>query len=591
MALSMTKGGKIGITIVFLAAAIALYKFVLKPTVFAEKVQASKTIEQVDLPTAPENAAATIGKLTIPSSQPVPNANAALKMLVLPWNAQMGVMFANGGNITTVGSIVHKYGLALNIERQDDYAIMKSELIKFAEDYKNNPNGPWEGSQYVTIMGDAYPFFIYGLNKNLEKLGPEFRAEVIASVGKSNGEDKFMVPPGVKENPADSLKGLVCAAVVLDGDWNVAVQYAASNNVAINPDVTTYDPNALNFYGTSSFTEAANAYINQVTEKRPVVKNGKLTGEKVTITVRSCAVWTPADVTVVENRGGLVTAASTFDYASQMPCTIIGIRKFNSDHTEQTKNIIRAFCEGGDMVKAYSEALKKGGEISAKVYKENNTGYWVKYYKGASATDMETGDNVQCGGSAVFNLADNFNYFGIAEGQRNIYRSIYNIFGSIDTLYYPDQIPTYPKFETVVNLNYLRAIYEDLQGSGTEIASASTTTYNATSSNTETVSKQSVTINFESGSANFKADAIQTLEKIYAQSINAINLYITIEGHTDATGTQSQNEILANQRALAVKKWLQQKDPANFPDSRFISVEGYADQSTRRVDIVLSRSK
>jgi outer membrane protein OmpA-like peptidoglycan-associated protein len=346
----------------------------------------------------------------------------------------------------------------------------------------------------------------------------------------------------------------------------------------------------MNFYAVSTFVEAGNAYINGVTEKRPIVKNGKVTGDKQLVTVRGVAVWTPVDVSVVEQKGGLVTAASTKDYSSQMANTIIGIRKFNMDHKEEVKNFIRAFSEGGDMVKAYSDALKKAGEISAKIYGQENGAYWVKFYRGAVATDVETGENVHCGGSAVFNLADNFNYYGIAEGQQNIYRIIYNTFGEIDTTYHPEQIASFPKYEKVVNSIYLKEIYEEISNGNMSIASAATQDFTMTD-NVKIVSNRSVSINFESGSANFKPDAIKVLEGIYTQCINASGLYISIEGHTDATGSQTQNEILADQRANAVKNWLQKRDPKNFPDSRFVTVEGYADNSTRRVDIAMGRAQ
>jgi len=77
-------------------------------------------------------------------------------------------------------------------------------------------------------------------------------------------------------------------------------------------------------------------------------------------------------------------------------------------------------------------------------------------------------------------------------------------------------------------------------------------------------------------------------------------LFVTLNGHTDNTGTREGNMDLAERRAQAVRDWLQRKAPANFPDSRF-RIHAYGDSKplasnatpegrakNRRVEIILS---
>jgi hypothetical protein len=56
--------------------------------------------------------------------------------------------------------------------------------------------------------------------------------------------------------------------VIGDGDWVVAINYAFANKIAVNPDATTYDANAINFVPSQD-----DDYINSVKE---LIKSQKL---------------------------------------------------------------------------------------------------------------------------------------------------------------------------------------------------------------------------------------------------------------------------------------------------------------------------
>ena len=593
----MTPVGK-GLILALIAGAIvALYTFWLKPTFFAGTVKESQTIgkitlaegETIDIPSE-------VGPLQLPSETPVKSKTPVWTWWGMAWNSQMGMFFANGGAQTTEGSLIDQVGLRMKFERQDMYDAMANELMNFAQDYseqsKSNPDkiptGPFKGIQFCSIMADGAPMFLYGLNKNLEKLGTDYRAEIIFSPGRSLGEDAYWAKPEVKEDP-QKARGTICATVLRDGDWNLVCQFAAMNGIPINPDPTTYDADAINFMAVNDYIAAANAYINGTQEEREVVKNGKRTGKKNKYVCDSYATWTPGDVNATEAKGGCVRIVSTKDFPSQMVNAFIGIHKFNEDHRTEIKKMIVAVCKGGDYVKKYPDALKYAAKVSVAVYKEQNQGYWMKYYRGATATDAETGAQVECGGSMVHNLADNFNYFGITTGQ-NIYRSVYKTFGDLDTSLYKELMPTYPPLDKILNLSFLTELSESIGDQQITEGTKTTFAANVTTENTERVSNRGWNIEFALGSAELTPEGKATLNQIYDQAVNAMSLYLSVTGHTDASGDQATNERLSQARAESVKNYLQKKNPTAFPNERFIEVRGYADKTTRRVDIAMNRS-
>jgi hypothetical protein len=58
-------------------------------------------------------------------------------------------------------------------------------------------------------------------------------------------------------------------------------------------------------------------------------------------------------------------------------------------------------------------------------------------------------------------------------------------------------------------------------------------------------------------------------------SIAITGLKVKVDGYTDNTGSAATNTALSAARAQEVKLWLQSKAHKNFPDSRFIGLEGH----------------
>jgi hypothetical protein len=166
-------------------------------------------------------------------------------------------------------------------------------------------------------MGDGYPAFAAALKPEMGKIGNQtFKA--VAATGFSYGEDKCMLPPEAKADP-QKARGHTVAAVPRDGDWNICVKWASDNGVPINTDNAVWDPNALNFIDTSSFTDADDKLITQACETRVVSHNGLKTAQPRQVCPDGVATWTPGDVDVVQKyKAGIVAVASTREYNQQM---------------------------------------------------------------------------------------------------------------------------------------------------------------------------------------------------------------------------------------------------------------------------------
>lgn len=539
----------------------------------------SAAVPQVQaLPEAPvaQAAQAAVPAVQLPTVNPASVPGPEVRFLGMAWNSQMGLAFANGGVHTTQGSLMEKHGVNLNFIREDDVGKMQTQLIAFAKSLKAGNPQPTDGAHFMAVMGDGSAATIAGMWDELKKLGDDYLPEVIGSAGFSRGEDKLMGPAAWKSsmggNPK-AMKGSLISGYLRDGDWNIAIFFAAQNNILNNPDEKTWDPDAINWYSADDFLKAADAYVNNVCEDRPVVHNGKRTGETKHVCVNGVVTWTPGDVNIAKGKGGLVSIVSTKEYRNQMPNTIIGIKKWNQDNRKTVENFLTAMYEGGDQVKSYPAALTRGAQASAVIYHEQDAAYWERYFKGTVEPD-KTGVMVDLGGSSVNNLQDALRLYGLASGVPNLFAATYTTFGDVVKQQYPKLVPSYPPVGEILNTSYTQNIAKsNTAPAGTAelpvAVSAGTTEVK------EKVSQRNWAINFDTGKATFTPDSLKQLEEMKNGLLIADDLAIEIGGHTDNTGDPSRNLTLSQARAEAVKSWLVTTGRVD-PD-RFVKVKGYGD--------------
>ena len=531
---------------------------------FNSKVSApTQTIGAVDVPTA--------GSTSVPTA----SANVSLapaqgdytaKVLTIPWNATMGLHYANGGATTQAGSLMAKRGVKVAIERQDMYDQMIAEQVKFAAAVAHGEAQPKDGAAFVIIMGDGYPAYIAGAQEALGKLGQQL--QVVGALGYSRGEDKCMLPTAVKADP-QKARGSLIGAVLRDGDWNICIKWAADNGIPVNPDEKTYDPQAMNFVAVDSFTKADDNYIAGYCETRPVVSAGKPTGTKQKVCQNGTATWTPGDVKIAQKKGGLVSIASTKEYMWQMPATVIGNKQWMEQNRAFVENFLAAAFEGGEAVRSNDAALTKGSEVSAAVYKEETPAYWKKYFHGVTEADIN-GQSIELGGSTTNGLGDNAYLFGL-NGNDNLYKRVYTVFGNLTSKLYPNDLPAVIDYNKVVNTSYLQSLLGKAQGS----VEAAKPVFNQAAQVTGTFAKRTYAIEFETGKATFTPAAVTTLNELLDQ-LSISGLTVQVNGHTDNIGNPTGNLELSKKRAEAVKGWLAANASSSFPTDR-LRARGYGD--------------
>ncbi|UOQ77279.1 ABC transporter substrate-binding protein [Hymenobacter sp. 5516J-16] len=434
----MTTRGKIVLGALLVALLyFGINKVVSSGLIFKKAATESVLLNSIELPAANGGSRSNV---VVPLA-PLPSTTPAEKGTpvvweVMAWNSQMAGMLANGGPRTTQGSSMAAAGLDMQIVRQDDVAKMQADLVKNALDLQQNPETP---GLLVSIMGDGLPAFS-AVQTQLEKAGTSLQI-IPYSVGKSFGEDKLMGPKEWLDNPKAAL-GKTIACYLRDGDQNIALKWCADNGLKVNPDETTYDPEAVNFLAASDFLVAAEKYIIGKPEQRVKVVNGKNTGVKVDVVADAVATWTPGDVNIARQKGGLVNIVSTKDYSNQMPNIMVTTKRWYDAHPKEVEALMTAFAVAGDQVKSHPEALSRAADISAQVYgdKDKPGAYWLRYYKGVSEADRN-GEVVELGGSKAFNFADNLALFGLNEGGTNIYAAVYKTFGDVQSRLYPASCP------------------------------------------------------------------------------------------------------------------------------------------------------
>ena len=559
----MTTRGKF---IIGLLLVVALYfginKLVSSGAVFKKADTQSVLLNSIELPvaTGSNRANIVVPLAQLPGTAPADKGTPVV-WEVMAWNSQMAGMLANGGARSTMGSSLAANGLDLQIVRQDDVSKMQADLVKNALDLQSNPATP---GLIVSIMGDGLPGFS-AVQEQLKKTGTQLQV-IPYSMGKSFGEDKLMGPKEWRDDPKLAL-GKTVACYLRDGDQNIALKWCADNGLKVNPDETTYDPESVNFMAASDFLVAAEKYILGKPEARAKVVNGKNTGVKVDVIADAVATWTPGDVNIAKQRGGLVNIVSTREYSNQMPNIMVTTKRWYDAHPKEVMGLMTGLAVAGDQVKSHPEALARAADISAAVYGDQDKpgAYWLKYYKGVNEADRN-GEVVELGGSKAFNFSDNLNLFGLEEGGTNIYASVYKTFGDVQSKLYPKELPNYVPLEQMLDLTPLKQLQARYKGKA--VAPAETQQFAPGDEIRRNVSKRAWNIEFNSGQSTFTPAAARQLNQLFDDLVVAGRLKVAVHGHTDNAGDPQANQQLSEDRAMAVEHWLETKSRSAFPDGR-----------------------
>ena len=490
------------------------------------------------------------------------------------WNANAGMIVANGGPRTTKGSILEGLGENIEIVKIDGVSDLRNMQLSFVEELNagnENPTGE-KSACAVSIMGDGAVFYATTLQSALDnKFGKgKYHAQIIGGYGLSFGEDKVIGPRIWKDNPK-SMEGAVISSVIGDGDWVIAINYAFANKLNVNTDATTYDAHAVNFVPSEN-----DDYINSVKEliksqksgytvSLKEVVDGKLTGKMVNRKIDGATTWTPGDKLAFQSLSGFTDIVSTRDFTNQMCAVMVTIKEYALKHDKEISNILKAAYEGGNQIKNSDEWLHAASEAVAKTYNFENGKYWYDMFKGQKGT--KEGLDYNIGGSKVFNYADALQYFGISDGV-NRYKSVYEQISKYLVELNPCDFNKTCKsgplpYDDAVNLYFLKSINDIQAGKKDTVSYADTKTTVMANGNWK--------INFATGSSTISETSSKDLETIYNLLVQAESVKIKIIGHTDAQGNPDANKVLSKGRAQAVVDYLISK---GIPANRFQEVDG-----------------
>lgn len=480
------------------------------------------------------------------------------------WNGESGIIVANGGPLTTSGSLMEKAGVKLRIRRMDWVKDLRAAQVNFvAELDGGNPNPTNENSAHaVMLMGDGGPYYVATLQKELDdKFGKDkYHAEIVAPIGLSYGEDKLIGPASWKTDPKQML-GKLISVVAGDGDWVILVNYCYANGLKINPDFTTYDPNAVNIKSSANddYMEAANELIASVKEGKTYplkeIVNGKLTNRTVNIPVSGASTWTPGDKKIFDELSGYTDIVSTKEFNNQMATTLIFIKEWAVKNPSKVTKILEATYTASNQMKQYDEWRVRASQAVHKTFGIETPEYWYKMFQGQSGEKEGVKFNV--GGTRAFTLADAKQYYGMGADGVNRYKSIYDqvsgYLTSLNPLDFNSSVDGIPTYDKMINTSYLSNVNIGMKESG------ATYKTDYTKEATNVVASRAWQFSFATGNADLLPSSDNDLDALFKLLNNAESTKVVIIGYTDSTGDPARNKDLSFSRANSVKDYLTRK--------------------------------
>ena len=423
----------------------------------------------------------------------------------------------------------------------------------------------------VTTTGDQAAVDIAGANKLLRGN----KAKVIWSSGYSWGEDCLIGPESWKTDP-QLARGAIVVTAVPYCDWNVTVDWAADNQIPVNPDEQVYDPGAINFVNATDHIEAAQKYV----QNAKVNLRNRATGKTETFPLDAVATWTPGDVMAVKGRPSVPykgrsekvqKIVSTKEYSYMMPHILFGNEDWLNQHRAYVKTLLRCIARANERIKTDEAYLRdRVAALNALTFNMEGKGptFWYTYFNG------RVEDGVPLGGSRVNNIAEVRHLFGLDSNiplARSIFGITYTDHAKRLQKLLPQRLESYASVEQVVDLSFIKDITDERS-----VAPVYQPKFEP-SEHTGTVVKANFQITFDIGSAKVKPSELKTLQDIRGMLVRATDTKVIVEGHTDSTGDTGTNLRLSQERARSVWSWLKDSDPSgiNINDQRLEAVEGY----------------
>src|SRR5260370_35663520 len=111
--------------------------------------------EKAVLPDVKEAMLQNVEPVALPASTAASVPSTLIRGEIWEWNAQIALIYANGGASTTKGSLMEKHGGNLALIRQDDTGKMQEDLIACAREISNGPSLCSNGAHYLLSMASC----------------------------------------------------------------------------------------------------------------------------------------------------------------------------------------------------------------------------------------------------------------------------------------------------------------------------------------------------------------------------------------------------------------------------------------------------
>src|SRR5205807_1649373 len=154
--------------------------------------------------------------------------------------------------------------------------------------------------------------------------------------------------------------------------------------------------------------------------------------------------------------------------------------------------------------------------------------------------------------------------FGLSTGSANLFAATYTVFGDVVVSQYPDLVPKYPPVKEILDTSYIQAVTQHSAPTTT----AHQQTFSASEPVSNVISRRAWHINFDTGKATFSASSRADLDQLLRDLLVAGGAAVEVHGHTDNVGGIDANQKLSEDRAFAVKDWLEKQSSLNFPSGR-----------------------